>query len=132
MVKRILNSQNQQESQESTKRTGRIELDMQSHVQIYPRVSTPEQKKNVSAEMQQDKTFALNFGWSEDLIILDTRDLGVSGQLKMEDRLAFNDMNRRASNGIVKTIIAAQVDRLFRDRWEKNIQSLWRFVIHMG
>src|SRR5713226_6500316 len=65
--------------------------------QVYPRVSTPEQKKNVSAEMQQDKSFAMKCGWKdeEDQIIVDDRDLGVSGQLRMDERLAFRDMLRR-------------------------------------
>lgn len=87
--------------------------------QVYPRVSTPEQKKNVSAEMQQDKSFAVLCGWidEENNIIMDTDDLGLSGQLKMEERPAFVKMLRRIANGTVKTVIAAQVDRLFRDRW---------------
>src|SRR5205085_11530367 len=86
-------------------------------VQIYPRVSTPEQKKNVSAEMQQDKKFALHCGWREELIIVDTRDLGLSGQKRMEDRPAFSDMIIRIAEGKVKIIIAASVSRLFRDKW---------------
>src|SRR2546422_6624802 len=87
--------------------------------QVYPRVSTPEQKKNVSAEMQQDKSFAVWCGWVDDgeHIIMDSADLGVSGQLKMEERPAFVQMLRRIVAGEVKTVIAAQVDRLFRDRW---------------
>src|SRR6266700_871039 len=85
--------------------------------QVYPRVSSPEQKKNVSAEMQQDKGFAILCGWLEETIIMDADDLGLSGQLKMEDRPAFVKMLRRISDGTIKTIIAAQVDRLFRDRW---------------
>src|SRR6266567_7944995 len=87
--------------------------------QVYPRVSTPEQKKNVSAEMQQDKGFAILCGWVDDgeRIIMDTDDLGLSGQLKMEERPAFVKMLRRIEDGMVKVVIAAQVDRLFRDRW---------------
>ncbi len=95
----------------------KVDLPITSLVQIYPRVSTPEQKKNVSAEMQVDKKFALACGWAEELIIVDDRDLGLSGQLRMEDRPAFNEMNRKIANGQVKIVIAAQVDRLFRDRW---------------
>ncbi len=95
----------------------KIDLPTTSYVQIYPRVSTPEQKKNVSAEMQVDKKFALACGWPEELIIVDDKDLGLSGQLRMEDRPAFNEMNREIANGHVKIVIAAQVDRLFRDRW---------------
>lgn len=43
--------------------------------------------------MQVDKKFALACGWPEELIIVDDRDLGLSGQLRMEDRPAFNEMN---------------------------------------
>src|SRR6266568_4373481 len=100
--------------------TDKKTLPIRAYVQIYPRVSTPEQMKNVSAEMQQDKKFALRCGWTEELIIMDTRDLGVSGRLRMEDRLAFSDMITRISEGKVKIIIAANVSRLFRDRWGKE------------
>ncbi len=95
----------------------KVDLPTTSYVQIYPRVSRPEQKKNVSAEMQVDKRFALACSWTEELIILDDRDLGLSSQLRMEDRPAFNEMNRKIASGQVKIVIAAQVDRLFRDRW---------------
>ncbi|MFL5586536.1 MAG: recombinase family protein [Ktedonobacteraceae bacterium] len=87
--------------------------------QVYPRVSTPEQRKNMSAEMQKDKSFAIKCGWVDDggNIILDTSDLGVSGQLRMEDRVAFNAMLRRISNHEIKAVIASNVDRLFRNKW---------------
>ena len=97
--------------------TWRIELPLDDPCQIYPRVSTPEQKKNVSAEMQKDKSFAISCGWREDLIILDDRDLGVSGQILMEDREAFNDMLRRIAKGKIKAVVVVNVDRLFRDKW---------------
>jgi DNA invertase Pin-like site-specific DNA recombinase len=85
--------------------------------QLYPRVSTPEQKENVSAEMQKDKSFACSCGWKEEDIILDERDLGVSGQTRMEDREAFNDMLHRIANNIIKAVVVANVDRLFRNKW---------------
>src|SRR5437762_3427776 len=101
--------------------TWRIELPLDDPCQIYPRVSTPEQKKNVSAEMQQDKSFAIKCGWQEDMIIVDTRDLGVSGQLRMEDREAFRDMLRRMQgrDGFARigAVIARDVARLFRNKW---------------
>jgi hypothetical protein len=109
----------------------KIKLPTDQPCQIYPRVSTPEQKKNVSAEMQQDKSFAIQCGWTEDLIIIDKRDLGVSGQLRMEDRLAFRDMLRRmreiedraetpeekAMAKRIRAVIARDVSRLFRNKW---------------
>lgn len=94
-----------------------VELPLTCPCQIYPRVSTQEQKENVSAEMQKDKSFAVSCGWSEDLIIVDDRDLGVSGQIRMEDRLAFNEMLRRIARGLIKAIVVVNVDRLFRNKW---------------
>src|SRR5947209_17035782 len=99
----------------------KIKLSTDQLCQIYPRVSTPEQKKNVSAEMQQDKSFAVKCGWQEDMIIVDTRDLGVSGQLRMEDREAFRDMLRRMQGrdgfAHIGAVIARDVARLFRNKW---------------
>src|SRR5947209_18374017 len=95
----------------------KVKLPTEYPCQIYPRVSTPEQKNNVSAEMQKDKSFALFCGWRDDQIILDDRDLGVSGQLRMEDRLAFHDMLRRIANDTIKAVVTTNVDRLFRNKW---------------
>jgi hypothetical protein len=71
---------------------------LNAYVQPYPRVSTPEQMKNMSAEMQQDKRFCLLCGWTEELIIMDTRDLGISGRLRMEEREAFSNMIARIAD----------------------------------
>lgn len=97
--------------------TANVEVPLDHPCQIYPRVSTPEQINNVSAEMQKDKSFAISCGWREELIILDDRDLGVSGQIRMEDRLAFNEMLRRIVKGLIKAIVVVNVDRLFRNKW---------------
>jgi hypothetical protein len=101
---------------------------------VYPRVSTPEQKKNVSAEMQQDKGFAILCGWIDDdaHIIMDTDDLGLSGQLRMEERPAFVKMLRRIADGTIKTVIAAQVDRLFRDRWGAEYSKFMEICFTYG
>jgi DNA invertase Pin-like site-specific DNA recombinase len=104
--------------------TWRQDLLLDSYVQVYPRVSTPEQKKNVSAEMQQDKSFALMYGWIDEHIIMDTADLGLSGQLPMEERPAFVKMLGRIADGTIKAVIAAQVDRLFRDVYNYHRVSI--------
>jgi len=108
------------------------ELPVDHYVQIYPRVSSPEQKKNVSAEMQQDKGFALLCGWIDERIIMDTDDLGLSGQLRMEDRPAFVKMLRNIANGTIKVVIAAQVDRLFRDRWGQEYSKFMEICFTYG
>ena len=110
----------------------KAKLDISHHMMLYPRVSTREQLKNVSAEMQQDKTFALLQGWTEDLIIVDTADLGLSGYLRMEDRPAFVRMLRLVADGAVKTIIVAQVDRLFRDRWGQEYSKFMEICYTYG
>jgi len=73
--------------------------------------------ENVSAEMQKDNSFALSCGWKDHMIIVDDRDLGVSGQIRMEDRKAFNAMLRRIAKGEIKAVVVFNVDRLFRNRW---------------
>ncbi len=118
-----------QEAQPPTWNTG---LPLDSFAQIYPRVSSPEQKKNVSAEMQQDKGFALMCGWQEQYIIMETDDLGLSGQLRMEDRPAFVKMLRNIAEGKVKAVIAAQVDRLFRDRWGQEYSKFMEICFTYG
>lgn len=110
----------------------KADLPLASYVQIYPRVSKPEQRRNVSAEMQVDKKFALVCGWPDELILVDDRDLGLSGQLRMEDRPAFNEMNRKIANGQVKIVIVAQVDRLFRDRWGQEYAKFMEICYTYG
>ena len=109
---------------------------LDAFVQPYPRVSTPEQKKNMSAEMQQDKRFCLLCGWPDDLIIMDTRDLGISGRLRMEERAAFADMITRIADPDprrrVRTIVAANVSRLFRDRWGKEYSRFMEICYTYG
>lgn len=46
----------QQPTYQATTQT--IPLPLDKPCQVYPRVSTPEQMENVSAEMQKDKSFA--------------------------------------------------------------------------
>jgi DNA invertase Pin-like site-specific DNA recombinase len=117
MARIILPQQPEESEKPWRKGSSRPELDLTYSVQLYPRVSTKEQLKNISAEMQQDKSFALNYGWTDEQIIMDPADLGKSGQLRMDQRSAFLGMLGRIRNSIVKTVIAAQVDRFFREKW---------------
>src|SRR5438034_11720611 len=98
---------------------GTAKLPLEYPCQVYPRVSTVKQVDNVSTEMQKDKSLARDSGWedTEDNILVDTSDLGLSGQLRMDQRPAFVNMLRRIEGGIIKAVVASQVDRLFRDRW---------------
>src|SRR6266851_10111363 len=120
-TRRILSSDAWTRKEEAP--TWKQELPTDHYTQIYPRVSSPEQKKNVSAEMQQDKGFALLCGWIEERIIMDTDDLGLSGQLRMEDRPAFVKMLRNIANGKVKTVIVANISRFFRRKWNDEAEK---------
>src|SRR6266567_5157905 len=89
---------------------------------MYPRVSTPGQKNNVSAEMQLKEDgelwrVALQYGWKQPQIRCPKDDMALSGRLRMEDRPAFKLMLHWIITGQVKAVISVQVDRLFRDKW---------------
>src|SRR5712691_8192084 len=89
---------------------------------IYPRISTPGQRGNVSSELQLKEdgelwNLALRLGWKQQQVRHTKDDMEVSGQLKMEERLAFKLMLQWIINGEVRAVIAVQVDRLFRDKW---------------
>jgi hypothetical protein len=117
MVRIILPYQEREQQEQLLIRRGQPELDLTHAVQLYPRVSTKEQMQNVSAEMQQDISFCLNYGWPRNRIVMDAADLGKSGQLRMDEREAFIGMLERIRKSIVKTVVAAQVDRFFREKW---------------
>src|SRR5256885_12019881 len=64
---------------------------------IYPRISTPGQRGNVSSELQLKEdgelwNLALNCGWIEKQIRFPKDDMELSGRLRMEDRPAFKLM----------------------------------------
>ncbi len=102
--------------------------------QVYPRVSTPEQRENVSAEMQQDRRFAVLCGWSDDdeMIIVETDDLGLSGQLRMEERPAFVKMLRNISSGKVRVVIVANISRFFRRKWNDEAEKFMQICDTYG
>src|SRR5438067_2693816 len=89
---------------------------------IYPRISTPGQRGNVSSELQLKEdgelwNLALRCGWIEKQIRFPKDDMELSGQLKMEERPAFKLMLTWIIRGEVRAILAVQVDRLFRDKF---------------
>jgi hypothetical protein len=102
--------------------------------QVYPRVSTPEQRENVSAEMQQDRKFAVLCGWPDDdsMIIVETDDLGLSGQLRMEDRPTFAQMLRNIASGKVRAIIVANISRFFRRKWNDEAEKFMQICATYG
>src|SRR5713226_9302639 len=98
------------------------QLPLDYDVVMYPRVSTPKQQGNVSAEMQLDEDgklmqIALQCGWKPHQIRCPKDDMALSGRLKMEERPAFRLMLSYIRSGEVKAVIAVEVDRLFRDKF---------------
>ncbi len=89
---------------------------------IYPRISTPGQRGNVSSELQLKEdgelwNLALRCGWKQHQVRHPKEDMELSGTLRMEDRPAFKQMLQWIINGEVRAVIAVNVDRLFRDKW---------------
>src|SRR5260370_5517539 len=89
---------------------------------IYPRISTPGQRGNVSSELQLKEdgelwNLALRLGWKQTQVRHPKDDMELSGTLRMEDRPAFKQMLQWIINGEVRAVIAVNVDRLFRDKW---------------
>lgn len=111
-----------------------IKLPLDYPCQVYPRVSTKKQMENISAVMQQDKNLAIQSGWLDTPgnIIMDTQDLGLSGQLRMDQRAAFLQMIRRIMDGIIKAVVASQVDRLFRDGWGAEYSKFMKICFEYG
>ncbi|GAC1613668.1 MAG: hypothetical protein NVS4B7_05260 [Ktedonobacteraceae bacterium] len=89
---------------------------------IYPRISTPGQRGNVSSELQLAEdgelwNMALRLGWQQPQVRHPKDDMELSGTLRMEDRPAFKLMLQWIIQGQVRAVIAVNVDRLFRDKW---------------
>ena len=89
---------------------------------IYPRISTPGQRGNVSSELQLAEdgelwNMALRCGWQQHQVRHPKDDMELSGTLRMEDRPAFKLMLQWIINGEVRAVLAVNVDRLFRDKW---------------
>src|SRR5437588_9475475 len=125
MAKIVIPASEREREQTTVIASSEQKLPIEAYVQVYPRVSTPEQRKNVSAEMQQDRRFALLCGWPDDeeIIIVETDVLGLSGQLRMEDRPAFVKMLRNIASGRVKTVIVANISRFFRRKWNDEAEK---------
>jgi len=89
---------------------------------IYPRISTPGQRGNVSSELQLAEdgelwNMALRCGWQQHQVRHPKDDMELSGTLRMEERPAFKLMLQWIINGEVRAVLAVNVDRLFRDKW---------------
>lgn len=131
MAKIFIPASEREREQQITIASSEQRLPIEAYVQVYPRVSTPEQKKNVSAEMQQDKRFALRCGWTNERIIMDTRDLGLSGRLRMEDRPAFSDMIAGIRRREDKDHHCRQRFKAFPRPLGKRIRQVYGNLLHL-
>src|SRR5690242_10502394 len=74
---------------------------------IYPRISTPGQRGNVSSELQLKEdgelwNLALRCGWKQHQVRHPKDDMELSGTIRMEDRPAFKMMLQWIVRGEVK------------------------------
>jgi len=111
---------NQNSLQPSWNKTPQLPLDYDAI--LYPRVSTPQQRGNVSEEMQKEEdgklwTLGLRCGWKRHQIHVLDDDLAISATLKMEERPAFRKMLNLIITGQVRAVLAIDPDRVFRDKW---------------
>ena len=101
------------------------ELRTDEPVGLYPRQSTKKQQKNNRQSFEKQTLDAiedlLRRGWSRELIRLYDQDMAHSARLGIEDREAMNQMLSDIREKRIRTVRAAEVDRLFRD--EDRIDS---------
>jgi len=94
-------------------------------VGVYPRQSTKKQVKNnrqsFEKQTQDSVKYLIKRTWLEELIKVYDQDMGHSGTLGIEDREGLNQMIADIRAGRIRTVYAAEVDRLFRD--EDRIDS---------
>jgi len=110
------------------------QLPLTDKVGIYARQSTQAQLiKNVqSTEMQTTDLLLLakRFGWQEDQIILyienkrgDGTTRKASGTLRIDQREGLRALTERIERDEVKAVIVFQVDRLFRDETQIQVNT---------
>lgn len=101
------------------------ELRTEEPVGLYPRQSTKKQKqKNRQSFEKQTQDAAedlIKRGWTSELIRVYDQDMGHSAARAIEDREAMNQLLADIREKRIRTVRAAEVDRLFRD--EDRIDS---------
>jgi len=86
---------------------------------IYARQSSAKQvKHNIeSNEMQTEGLvqYAKDLGWTDEIITVFAQDMARSGKLKIVDREGMLTLIDLIRQGLIKAVLAAKEDRLFRD-----------------
>ncbi|MBI3913128.1 MAG: recombinase family protein [Chloroflexi bacterium] len=86
---------------------------------VYQRLSTTEQKKNsrYSLERQDDlKRMAQEDGYSDELVHVERRDLGVSGTLGQEEREGLAYLIHLIEQDQVESVYVIEISRISRDQ----------------
>src|SRR5260370_13497803 len=101
------------------------ELRTDEPVGLYPRQSTKKQKQKNRQSFEKQTIDAIEDlvkrGWPRELIRVYDQDMAHSATLGIEDREALNQMLADIREKRIRTVRAAEVDRLFRD--EDRIDS---------
>jgi DNA invertase Pin-like site-specific DNA recombinase len=92
---------------------------------LYPRQSTKRQQRKNRQSFEKQTLDAIDDlmkrGWPRELIRVYDKDMGHSARAALEDREALNQMLDDVREKRIRTVRAAEVDRLFRD--EDRIDS---------
>lgn len=111
--------QEQQEPQQQLSPWERPPLPITDGLGIYARQSSAKQVKNYreSNEMQTEGLvqYGKNLGWTDELITVFAQDMARSGKLKIVDREGMLTLIDLIRQGLIKAVLAAKEDRLFRD-----------------
>src|SRR5437660_8844907 len=95
------------------------ELRTEDPVGLYPRQSTKKQLKKNRQSFEKQTLDAeedlLKHGWTQELIRMYDQDNGRSAARALEDKEALNQMLDDIREKRIRTVRAAEVDRLFRD-----------------
>src|SRR3989442_9229573 len=101
------------------------ELRSEDPVGLYPRQSTKKQQKKNRQSFEKQTLDAIEDlikrGWTRELIRMYDQDNGRSAARALEDKEALNQMFDDVREKRIRTVRAAEVDRLFRD--EDRIDS---------
>ncbi len=98
---------------------GLVELPHKRKAFVYKRLSSHEQtKKSIYSIAMQDalKDLAKEDGYADDMVIVEERDLGISGTLGREQREGLAHLIMRIEADHIESIYVVHISRLFRDQ----------------
>jgi DNA invertase Pin-like site-specific DNA recombinase len=104
---------------QSSKQLDRGKFPVDKPIVVYYRQSTAAQVGNISTAIQQEDLpkYAEKLGWHQNNIILIDTDEGISGQKSIDERQGMSDLYGMIISRKISAVLCADVDRLFRDKW---------------